>query len=266
MHPKLAGVRAVLFDFDETLAPDHAKVTRALETVVGTLRDREYFLVDHVAEATLKHARGIWRAGPQYPHLNALGVSSEEALWARFEGEAPPLPAIRRWVLGSYRPAVWEGLLEALEITEPGLAEGLDGAFQTERRALGGEVYPETAVVLEALGARFGLGLVTNGLGCLQHEKIDASGLGPHFGAIVVSGELGAGKPQPAPLLAALQTLALTPEAAIMVGDSLERDVAAAHAAGMPAVWVNRTGAQRRDGPVPDYEVADLNGLLELLA
>jgi putative hydrolase of the HAD superfamily len=108
--------------------------------------------------------------------------------------------------------------------------------------------------------------MVTNGLSCLQREKVAASGLGTAFGAIVVSGELGCGKPEPEPLLTALQTLAIPPEAAIMVGDSLERDVAGARAAGVRSVWVNRTGSQHRDGPAPDHEVADLNGLLELLA
>ncbi len=262
----LSGVRAILFDFDETLAPDEPKVDRAMQTAVAMLRDREYFLVDRVAEAVLKHARGLWQASEHHEVMNAIGVSAWEALWARFEGENPPMPHIRHWVLEAYRPAVWEGLLDALEITENGLAGQLDLRFQAERRALGAELFPETTAVLDALGAQRSLGLVTNGLSCLQREKITAAGLAARFGAIVVSGEVGYGKPRPEPFLAALDRLAVPPEAAIMVGDSLMRDVAGAHAAGMRAVWVNRTGKARVHGPAPDYEVADLTGLLELLA
>ncbi|MSQ09648.1 MAG: HAD family hydrolase [Dehalococcoidia bacterium] len=265
MQTSLSGVRAILYDLDETLVPDDAKVVRALETTVATLRGREYFLVPQVAQAVLTHACNLWQAAAHYPRMDALGVSAWEALWARFEGEDPPMPHIRSWVLEAYRPAVWEGLLEALEIVEDGLADQLDLRFQAERRALGAELFSETTAVLDALGARRSLGLVTNGLSCLQREKITAAGLTARFGAIAVSGEVGYGKPRPEPFLAALARLAVPPEAAIMVGDSLTRDVAGAHAVGMRAVWVNRAGKARGQGPVPDYEVADLTGLLELL-
>lgn len=266
MTTSLRGVRVILFDFDETLAPDHSKVVRAMQATVGTLRDREHFLVDHVAHAVLAHARTLWQAGPHHPQMHALGVSAWEALWAAFAGDDPSVAATRQWVTTAYRPAVWQGLLEALEIPDHDLATQLDARFQAERRAQGAEVYPETTAVLAALAPRFALGMVTNGLSCLQREKVAASGLGPAFGVIVVSGEVGCGKPEPEPFLTGLQRLAIPPEAAIMVGDSLERDVAGAQAAGVRSVWLNRTGSHRRNGPTPDREVADLNGLLELLA
>ena len=63
-----------------------------------------------------------------------------------------------------------------------------------------------------------------------------------------------------------MQALGVGPEAAIMVCDSLERDVLGARAAGIPVVWVNRDGATAPPTATPDYEVADLRGLVELLA
>ena len=56
----------------------------------------------------------------------------------------------------------------------------------------------------------------------------------------MVSGELGAGKPDAAVFDHALGLLGAEREDAVMVGDSLECDVAGARAAGLGAVWVNR--------------------------
>ncbi|NCO42902.1 MAG: HAD family hydrolase [Armatimonadetes bacterium] len=51
-----------------------------------------------------------------------------------------------------------------------------------------------------------------------------------------------------------------------LVGDSLESDIGAANAAGVVGIWVNREGARRQaDGPVPDFAVAELVGIVELL-
>jgi FMN phosphatase YigB (HAD superfamily) len=44
-----------------------------------------------------------------------------------------------------------------------------------------------------------------------------------------------------------------------MIGNSLTSDVAGPQAVGIKAVWLNRAGAARRDGVVPDLEVPDLN-------
>ena len=39
---------------------------------------------------------------------------------------------------------------------------------------------------------------MTNGASCWQREKLEASGLADRFDAVVVSGELGTAKPDPA--------------------------------------------------------------------
>jgi len=45
----------------------------------------------------------------------------------------------------------------------------------------------------------------------------------------------------------------------------MEADVAGAKAAGLTAVWVNRTGARPKpEEPAPDYEVASLTELAAL--
>jgi putative hydrolase of the HAD superfamily len=125
------------------------------------------------------------------------------------------------------------------------LAEELGERFGIERRARH-EVFADVPAALAAAGVP--LALVTNGASCLQREKFAASGLGDRFDAVVVSGDLGVGKPDAAVFRHALALLGASADAAVMVGDSLDRDIEGARAAGLRAVWINRTGRPRPEG------------------
>jgi putative hydrolase of the HAD superfamily len=105
------------------------------------------------------------------------------------------------------------------------------------------------------------VGLITNGAET-QRELIDALGITGLFGSIVVSGEHAVAKPDRAIFDLACAQLGVSPEDTWHVGDSLEADIAGALAAGVSAVWVNRTGRARRDtDPVPDLTVESLDML-----
>jgi putative hydrolase of the HAD superfamily len=105
------------------------------------------------------------------------------------------------------------------------------------------------------------LALVTNGAACLQREKLTASGLAEHFDAVVVSGDLGAGKPEPSVFLHALSLLGARD--GVMIGDSLARDVDGALATGLRAVWVNRFDSGPGRAGVPEISsLAELPALI----
>ena len=56
------------------------------------------------------------------------------------------------------------------------------------------------------------------------------------------------------------------PEDIIVIGDSLEHDIAAAKRAGLATVWVNRRGiALVKDLPKPDFQAKDLTEVLSYL-
>ena len=64
----------------------------------------------------------------------------------------------------------------------------------------------------------------------------------------------------------ALMSTNSRPGDAVVIGDSLEHDVAAAKGAGITAVWVNRRGmSPPGDSPAPDYEASNLFEVLEYL-
>lgn len=88
-------------------------------------------------------------------------------------------------------------------------------------------------------------------------------GLGGLVDAIVVSAEVGARKPDPAIVEAALRRLRCPVEQALLVGDSPETDVAAARAAGVRAVLLDRVHGA---ADIPGVErIFTLEGLDELL-
>ena len=107
------------------------------------------------------------------------------------------------------------------------------------------------------------LAILTNGAPDLQRLKIAASGLGPHFDVIIVSGEHDIGKPDARILEITLERLGVPPAEAIMVGNSPERDIQVAKNAGVYGVWMNRDGEDF--GIVPDAEIATIYDLARLV-
>lgn len=117
-----------------------------------------------------------------------------------------------------------------------------------------------------ALEADLSLALITNGAADTQREALRVLGIEHRFAAVVISGEVGLAKPDPAIFRLALEKLRLEPEGVWHVGDSLAADVAGAKAAGLTAVWLNRRAVPWQEGdPKPDYEIRSLRNLAGLL-
>ena len=126
-------------------------------------------------------------------------------------------------------------------------------------------MFPDAAELLPEFARRLPLALVTNGAPDLQHFKIDASSVRPYFQSIVVSGEVGIGKPHPAPMQRALQQLGCDPANAAMVGDNLTSDIAGALKTGVHAIWLSRDGSPLTGDIHPDLTIANLHELVDLL-
>jgi len=123
--------------------------------------------------------------------------------------------------------------------------------------------------VLEALGRRYRLGIVSNFYGNLE-AVCRSVGLASLFGVIVDSHRVGAEKPDPAIFRAALGPLRAAPATTLFIGDSLRRDREGARRTGMGFIRlaprdVQTSEAQVSGGP-PDHAVvsrlADLTKIL----
>jgi putative hydrolase of the HAD superfamily len=167
-------------------------------------------------------------------------------------------PATQRefWV-GFYRQ-----VLAALGHADDGLpvADALFAAFSDPA---GYKLFDDVRPALEELAGRgITLGVVSNFEPWLE-DILALEGVDHLFAAVAVSGKLGVAKPDPEIFKAALAEAGAAPEATVYVGDQPVNDVAAARAAGLTPVLIDRF-ARHRD-PDGAHRVEDLSGLVRLL-
>ena len=257
MSQKLSA-EVVLLDLDETVMVEHESVDRAFLTVCQTLSDG-----DEAASALMHslraHARALWHAGPAYGYCERVGVSSWEGLTGSFPGEHPDLVALRGW-LSEYRREAWTAALKESKTRNAPDEVELTARlrFQRARQHI---CYPESREVLADLAQYYRLAIVTNGSEDVQNEKIDRAAIRNHFETITISGELHTGKPDPKVFEHALAGMSVSADRAVMVGDSLRSDIEGAHAAGISAVWLDRS---RRSDPGTAAPEATITSLVEL--
>jgi phosphoglycolate phosphatase len=129
------------------------------------------------------------------------------------------------------------------------------------------EAYPgvvETLSALRELGLP--LAVVTNKPYAATIDILEALGLRAYFDAVVGGDTLPERKPHPAPILAALRHLGVTPEAALMVGDNYH-DVQAARAAGVRAFAVTYGYSHKRHAELgADHLIDTMSELLPVVA
>ena len=217
-----------------------------------------------LAQALWQHAERLYNEAPMVAYCDSIGISATECLWGAFAGEAAPLKALARWA-EVYRHECWFRALADIGINNHVLAEELAARFMQERGACH-IVFPEVEGVLKTLQERYQLALLTNGAADMQRDKIAGSHLEPYFKTIVISGEVGIGKPDPQVFQLALAPLAAQPSEAVMVGDSLFRDISGAQQTGIKAIWINRCGMNEPEAAIiPDAHITSLTQLRTVL-
>lgn len=161
------------------------------------------------------------------------------------------------------------GTLEALAGLRARCTEVLHDALPPHARDvpdLGGALlaalrfrpYPEVPEVLRrwrTAGLRL---VVASNWDVSLHEVLRTTGLAPLVDGVVTSAELGVAKPDPGLVAAALAEAGVAAEEAVLVGDSVEHDVAGARAAGVDVVLV------LRDGESAPHGVRSVRSLAEL--
>ena len=167
-------------------------------------------------------------------------------------------PATQRsfWV-GFYRQ-----VLAALGHRDDGIrvADALFAAFSDPA---GYRLFDDVRPALETLAARgVKLGVVSNFEPWLE-DVLALQGVDHLFAAVAISGKLGVAKPDPEIFQAALKEAGAEPEATVHVGDQLVNDVAAARAAGLTPVLIDRFA--RHPDPDGAHRVEDLPGLVRLV-
>ena len=106
-------------------------------------------------------------------------------------------------------------------------------------------------------------GIISNGERVQQHRKLARAGVAPHFRVWILSAECGVAKPAPAIFAKACEAMGVNAAEAVYVGDRADIDAAAARAAGLHGLWLDRKGAAKSGDR---YRIASLDELPEAIA
>ena len=102
--------------------------------------------------------------------------------------------------------------------------------------------------------------IVTNGIARVQHGRMDGSEVRHYIRGMVISEEVGAAKPDPRMLREGMALAGVTDaRRALMLGDSLSSDIAAAANAQVDACWFNPHGQRNEKGLPVAYEIRSLD-------
>jgi putative hydrolase of the HAD superfamily len=261
----LVKFRAVIFDLDDTLIWDERLSRRTLMETAAEGALRTGADAGRLAASAKAAADELWRAHAPVDRCDALGIVAFEGMWGQFHGEEDYLRHLREWT-PRYRVEIWRRALAAQGIEDEGLSAELGALFAQRRRALQDPLPGALEVLHRLRAAGLRIGLLTNGAASLQREKIEASGLGMFFHAAVVSGEIGTGKPEPEIFRYLLKSLAVEPADALMVGNSLARDIAGGKRAGLATCWLALEGEEEPIGLAePDFTISSLGELPAIL-
>ena len=149
---------------------------------------------------------------------------------------------------------------------EPALAEQIADAYRDlrEQRLC---LIPGALETLDHFRSRgIALGMATNGSSAGQRAKIQRFALAPYFNHIVIEGEFGLGKPEPAVYEALFQALGADRTKTWSVGDNLQWDVGAPQSLGVYGIWVDTAGLGRPDGTGvhPDRVIRTIGELIQV--
>jgi putative hydrolase of the HAD superfamily len=256
-------INALLFDLDDTLIVDEAVSREALHEVALLAAKQHGVDPGRFARIATAEAARLWKDSPVYGFCRNIGISAFECLWGNFEGQSPQITALREWA-HPFRRRVFEAALREQLIDPADGPEILAKAFESTRRKLQ-RLMPDAIETLARLKPDYRLGLLTNGAPDLQREKLSASGLEPFFDAVAISGEHGMGKPRPEIFHELLSALDVGPSSAVMIGNSLERDILGAANAGILSVWIRVPGSEEHADTTPNHTITGLSDLEAVL-
>ncbi len=178
-----------------------------------------------------------------------------ETLWNRYR-----LGQIKQDELRLKR--MWLALLD-FKIADEALAREMSKLFLQllPTRTL---LFPHTKEVLQYLTLNgYRLHIITNGFEEVQHRKLRSSGIDHYFQHVITSEGSNSLKPKPEIFLYAMEKAGALLKESLMIGDSLDIDIAGANAVGMHSVHVNHL-TQEKD-PVATYTIFHLEELERLL-
>jgi len=227
----VARIRAISLDLDDTLWPIWPAIQAAEKALAHWLGDHAPMTSALFANPAARHdvRQQVLREHPELAH---------------------DLASIRRLAIR-----------RSLELAgePPELAVPAFDVFYAARNQV--TLYDDALPAPQWLASRYPLVALTNG-----NADLNRIGLTPFFKACITATGLGVGKPDVRAYTAAAMAAGVPIDQVLHVGDDVQLDVLGAMAAGMQAVWVNRTDQLwANDAQLPHEEIDTLTELCNLL-
>jgi putative hydrolase of the HAD superfamily len=218
---------------------------------------------------------GIYRAISQFLTYQGVALEADEVRDQYFRIMDEQRRSSRERYPEFDAVAIWRALLEEAEAGAlkrlpheklrqlPLVLAELHRALARRRLTL----YPDVRAVLDELGQRYALGVITDAQSAYARPELAAVGLDGVFTPVIISGDYGYRKPDPRLFAAALDALGVRPDQAIYVGNDMYCDIFGAQQAGLRAVfWPTQYGKKAHDGVEADYIIYSFAQLPEAVA
>lgn len=253
-------LKTICFDLDDTLLWDKKSIQTAFDRTCESVTGIDASALE---EAVRFAAKKLYPSYPTYEHTQMIGINPFEGLWGTFDDPGEAFQKMKT-TIPEYQFNTWKHGLNALGIDDDALAKSLSERFILERMKHP-FTYEETFDVLDELKDDYTLLLLTNGAPSLQRLKLEITPeITERFDHIVISGEFGRGKPDPAIFEYALSLADTNKAEAIMIGDNLNTDILGSNRLGMKNIWINHHNQTAKDVQ-PTYEVTRLKEVLPII-
>ncbi|XP_055492303.1 N-acylneuraminate-9-phosphatase [Leucoraja erinacea] len=234
------GIRALLFDLDNTLVDTAGASSRALRRVEDLLKSQYGY-----EESTAKLVIEKFNTKLQMENLDCIpGVNIDEE-----------------------RILLFEAALQETDGLDPDQGLAAKCYFLWKATRLQHMHIPnEVKAMLRSLRHSYKLLLLTNGSATVQREKISACQCQQYFDTIVIGGEHQEQKPALSIFQKCFQLLGVEADGCMMIGDNLDTDIKGGVNAGLGAtVWINNTNVTCDEGAMPDYTVKSVLEVMDIL-
>lgn len=253
-------ITTIFFDLDDTLLWDKKSIKTAFEETCKKVSGVDGALLE---AAVREEATQLYQSYSTYPFTQMIGINPFEGLWGTFDDPGEDFQTMHQ-LIQNYQIASWTKGLLACGINDPELGEKLAQTFVIERKKYP-IVYSDTYPVLDKLKDNYQLLLLTNGSPSLQQTKLTITPeIAAYFDHIIISGDVGVGKPDPKIFDYALNKAQVAAEQVVMIGDNLMTDILGANRTGIQNIWINHHQQTITDVQ-PTFEVASLKEILPII-
>ena len=237
-------IRGIVFDLDGTLLDHDAAELAALSKLYPTLLAGE-------------NEPQRW---PAFSDFAAAWHAAAERGWQRYVEGALTFAAQRTWRVQQVLAMRHDSESDSQPLTEQEISDIFARYLALYEESW--SLYPDVIPCLEALSA-YSMGIITNGDGNQQRQKLQQTGIAGYFSSVVVSGDIGVAKPQREIFDRSAQELGISPRELLFIGDNPHADVLGAIQAGWQCIWLNRTCTEQT---VAAATVTELTGVPNLIA